>query len=862
MAYVEFYIQNYRMNGSVVTDETLFQTVPMSSGMPAITNPKVKCEIGKAGSFEFGLELNSPYYDSMIQMKTLLRVVFFGNTIFRGRVLTIDRSMSRSRSIHCEGDLAFFLDTLQPGSKEDSRPTITVIEYMSQLIEQHNSCVYDPLKEFYLGEVPGQYLAASPGQRVLIPEIKERQQFGGTGWETTMDRLEGLISEFGGYFRTRYDPESKRTYLDWFDNYYSADVNPQAIEICRNLIDISGSTEVDNLFTVIIPVGKNGSDEIYITDYWPVVYPGHAKVNYIMVPEIASISFFSDEELNAQYRRKEHYVNAISDHGRIWKTVSFDNADTPEKLFKYAMSWIKDSYTPELTQWDVNALDMRIVDGESRILLVGDRVSLSHPEVDQSYEAYTIISAEYDLFNPDKNRYTIGIPNQEVNSSYGVKSKTDKSGSSGKGKGSGGISKPPPKKDPEEDVEENLEEISNRLEQMFIRKDTWGSDIPMDNALAFLTYNRDGTQKELTDEDKKESTDVIKALNRTRLDPTKQAALEAEAAKRGVPITDQQLLIDFTPEVKAKQAGWKIQTENWYVNQVGLTLQEAAVLLNDNSSQSWLANLVDDNGNWTSSAFGDNATRWTGSSGEALRQQAINARKSLSGKSVTPMAGFLNGMTENTNSLSAYFGGFFNLDGFTEQLDIGKIFNVDNLEETFSLESLTTLLDGAKGFLGLGDDPSSEDKQWKIDLNGSGLPISYTTGGKTYTIPDGAIKAQDFHLREVPSFKTEMAAIGVLMADYAKIGTLTALKADITELESKALTANKLKSTHAEVASLYATGGISCKGLIATEGNISASGTLSVSDHNMNIYDVGKTNGGKTLTFYRLNGGNITFSVE
>ena len=418
MAVVEFFIRNYKNgNGAVITSETKFQEIPIS-GTPVITNPKVKNEIGKAGSFEFGLETNSPYYNSLMQMKTIIRVTYFGNTIFLGRVLTIDKTLSGSRTVHCEGCLAFLLDSPQPGTKEDTRSQISVLEYLQQIITNHNSYVStEPIKQMTLGEVPGQYTNATTSeQRVKIPTEKASQKFGDTSWNTTMDRIEGLISDFGGYFRVRYNTSNGKLYLDWYDKYYNSTVNSQLIETTKNIIDISGPTEVENLFTVVIPIGKssNNDNSVLIGDYWPIAKSGHSKVNYIEVPELASIPLYSDAELNADYHKKTDYQNAITRFGKIWKVVNFDNADTPEKLFAYAKDWIKNNFMPEITQWDVTALDLKIVDSNEQAIFCGDRVSLRHPEVDQTYNGLTVISAEYDLYNPEKNKYNIGIPNQEI----------------------------------------------------------------------------------------------------------------------------------------------------------------------------------------------------------------------------------------------------------------------------------------------------------------------------------------------------------------------------------------------------------------------------------------------------------------
>ena len=119
-----------------------------------------------------------------------------------------------------------------------------------------------------------------------------------------MNRLEDLLDSFGGYFRVRYDDQNGISYLDWLDKYYEETPNSQSIEVAKNLIDLSGTTEVDNLFTIVVPIGKRESENVYISDYWPTASPGHAKVKHIMVPELATLGLYTDDKLNAEYHKK------------------------------------------------------------------------------------------------------------------------------------------------------------------------------------------------------------------------------------------------------------------------------------------------------------------------------------------------------------------------------------------------------------------------------------------------------------------------------------------------------------------------------------------------------------------------------
>ena len=104
----DIYIKNYaNSNGVVQTAEALLYSIPLTSTYRSniLTDPVVKTEMGKAGTLEFSVHPDHPYYNCWQQMKTIMRIVYDGTTIFRGRALTIDNTLFGDKKIHCESDL-------------------------------------------------------------------------------------------------------------------------------------------------------------------------------------------------------------------------------------------------------------------------------------------------------------------------------------------------------------------------------------------------------------------------------------------------------------------------------------------------------------------------------------------------------------------------------------------------------------------------------------------------------------------------------------------------------------------------------------------------------------------------------------
>lgn len=427
----DIYIKNFvNSSGTTVTTDTLVYSVPFMEGnLSVFTDPVVSGEMGKTGTFEFSMNPFNPYYSSLLQLVTIFRVEYDGINLFRGRVLTIDNSpLTGERKVHCEGSLAFLIDSQEEGKKDDDRQETDILTYMTAVINNHNSQVATGSddKRIVLGEVPGKYSAAvSSAQRITV----ENSKFGSSSWRKSMDALSDLSNQYGGYFRIRYSGGVQ--YLDWLEGYFNGS-NNQEIALGSNLIDISSTSEVDNIFTVVIPIGADNGADIFINDYRTDI---HGNTNYIRVPQITSV--YSREQLNSGYHSYDEYANAINKYGVIYTVQRFPNANTKEKLWSYVCDWIKNNYFGGITGFELTALDLRHTGADISKILVGDRITMRYPNPDAYNgsgaaptitKTMTVIKATYNLHNPDKNSYSIGIPSSVINRTYGSPNSSKSSG--------------------------------------------------------------------------------------------------------------------------------------------------------------------------------------------------------------------------------------------------------------------------------------------------------------------------------------------------------------------------------------------------------------------------------------------------
>ena len=83
-----------------------------------VLQPKLTVEIGKAGSLQFQVPPTHPLYNQLDRLRTYTSVQLDEGEIFRGRILSNERAFNNIRTVYCEGDLAYLVDSVQKGEKK------------------------------------------------------------------------------------------------------------------------------------------------------------------------------------------------------------------------------------------------------------------------------------------------------------------------------------------------------------------------------------------------------------------------------------------------------------------------------------------------------------------------------------------------------------------------------------------------------------------------------------------------------------------------------------------------------------------------------------------------------------------------
>lgn len=373
---------------------------PLDDELHLIT-PKLKVEMGKAGSLEFSIPPSNKYYNMIQQLRTSFVVEMDDEEIFRGRALSNERNFNNVRNVYGEGDLAYLVDSVQKAEKyHGSAHTL-----FRKIITGHNDMV-EAAKRFVVGDITVQ------DRDVILAGQSDEIEDAETGafdyrqiainsvadeWKTTYDYLEScLLAYIGGYLRTRH--ENGVTFIDWLKDYNSTAT--QEIEVGKNLLDLTEEISADDIFTVLIPLGDENLT-------------------------IESVNNGSIELVNSE---------GVSRFGRIVKTHVFSGVNQASTLLENGQRYLANHVNAPVTI-TVTAVDLHLLNPDIQPIRLGDKVRVVSP-IHDMVDYLTCTRIEYDLANPANNVYTFGEPKQSLTERY-RRDKNKQEDRSGGGGGAG-----------------------------------------------------------------------------------------------------------------------------------------------------------------------------------------------------------------------------------------------------------------------------------------------------------------------------------------------------------------------------------------------------------------------------------------
>lgn len=358
-------------------------------------NVKPSLDIESSGSLSFVLPPGNAQYDAIRKMKSIVTMLQDGELIFRGRVLDEERDTYNQKTVYCEGDLSFLLDSLWEEQVFEGK----VREFFQLLIRNHNSQV-DEEKQFTVGTI-----TAVDADAPLDAEFRvETRKF----WDTSSMLENRLLGVYGGYLRTR--TEGGITYIDWLKDF--EEDSGQTIRFSVNLLDLKDKLDAGDVFTCLIPLGYSeiGDDGIY-TD----------PVNIKSVNN--GLEYIQDDD-------------AVAKYGKIWRSKTWGNTKDPSALLSKARKYLKTG--AEVRTLTLKAVDMHFISGDISMLRIGRKVQIESDPHDISLNM-VLAKMEPDTENPENSTFTFGVKPRTLSEAViRTEKETDNlTGSSSRGGGGG-----------------------------------------------------------------------------------------------------------------------------------------------------------------------------------------------------------------------------------------------------------------------------------------------------------------------------------------------------------------------------------------------------------------------------------------
>ena len=115
----------------------------------SLTNLTCELEVNKTGTLKFTIPATHPKKDALKKMYSELSLYQDEDWLYSGRVLSDEVDFYGNRTVECEGELSYLLDSIQ---RYHEYHDISVKDYFTDLIAKHNADV-DERKRFTVGQV-------------------------------------------------------------------------------------------------------------------------------------------------------------------------------------------------------------------------------------------------------------------------------------------------------------------------------------------------------------------------------------------------------------------------------------------------------------------------------------------------------------------------------------------------------------------------------------------------------------------------------------------------------------------------------------------------------------------------------------
>lgn len=346
-----------------------------------VRDPSVKLAVSKAGEMTFTLGADHPYLSNLRRMSGLVELLDGTLPIYRGRITTDTKDFYGAHKIETEGIMAALNDSIiKPFSfpedfKDDddykaAAASGNVVDFFFRwILAQHNSQVSTEQ------QIKPGVCTVTDSNNYITRSASEYA----TAMSTISDKL--IKSALGGYLLIRYEDDGN--YLD----YYAALplTNTQSVEFAENLLDLSSETDGTNIYTAILPEGKDG----------------------------LTIEALSDGDLTDDLVKSGLTIyskSGVATYGRITRHVKWDDVTVAANLQTRAKAALADNGLSMPETIKLTAVDLGWQE-DVQHFRVG-RMTVLFSTTHGYSTSYPLLELSPDILDPGNTRITLGATQQ------------------------------------------------------------------------------------------------------------------------------------------------------------------------------------------------------------------------------------------------------------------------------------------------------------------------------------------------------------------------------------------------------------------------------------------------------------------
>ena len=361
---------------------------PLDDTTP-LFSPVITLEANKLATLTFTIYPDHPQYGNILLKRSRFWVYRDGVFMMTFRPVNVRRNMRNGLEYQCEeafGVLSDYIYTVN--AYGDNNPVAAIFNYI--IATARVSLQYEQMA---VGNIS-----------TALSGIALEEKFAVKEYKPIYDVLSGFISdheEYHGYFVPRYSDATTPPTIYW-DYLVENDLplSQQSITFGRNLSDLLIDSELDDFFTVLIPLGADKK-----TSSADRAKGAANKEPLTIDEESRTITYHGITVGVSSYGLEDIEYSNI--YGKIEKTASFPDVKTASALFDKGLEYLENNRGNIAQTVEIKAVDLRDAGVDVEHLRWMTRVPVYSP-VHGIAREYLLTRFEIHLDNPLGNVITLG----------------------------------------------------------------------------------------------------------------------------------------------------------------------------------------------------------------------------------------------------------------------------------------------------------------------------------------------------------------------------------------------------------------------------------------------------------------------